>query len=375
MRTLLVSILAVALAGCGGGQGGPVQGPFTGVAQRFRVTRLILPMQRSDYAVDLNDDGRVDNQLGNITGAIDGQLANNQHVDEILAADPTPMIVEIVSDDAALREDDRVGVRWLGGDGSGDQLGAILHGGALQSNPVTTTPARALVRLPLFAAADAAPLALDHYQLDLAPDGDGGFVGQLNGTVAAANLVSDFVPGLLQMMRNRPLRAFISWFDHDRDGTLTVDEVANDGLTRNLLAPDVRVGVRDNYPKDDLSVGFMFTLLPCADEACTQAAPAASCFDRVRNGDETDVDCGGGCGPCAGGDACTQPSDCATQACDGGRCRAPSCGDAIRDGFEIDIDCGPGCGACVDGAHCYEDVDCVSGKCGDVDGHSVCQPK
>jgi hypothetical protein len=372
MRSLMVSFLVV-VAGCGGGSG-QVQGPFTGAARRFYVTHLMLPQQRDDFAEDLNGDGRVDNQLGNITGAIAAYQADNQHLDEIVGAQP-PMMIEIVSDDPSLREDDTVGVRWIGGDGAADQLGAVMHDGALKSNRATTTPAYATARLALFADADPAAVTLDHYQLDLAPDGEGGFVGQLAGTIPAGDVIPDIAPGLIQMVANDARPLFIYWFDVNRDGVITLDEIANDHLVQNLIAPDVRVGVRANQPKDDLSVGFMFTLAPCSDAACTRAAPAATCFDRVRNGDETDVDCGGSCRPCAGGGTCTVAADCVTQACDGGRCRAPSCGDAIRDGYEIDIDCGPGCGKCVDGAHCHEEADCQSGHhCVDVNGSTKCAP-
>jgi hypothetical protein len=372
MRIAFALSMFAFAAGCGGAAG-PVHGPYTGTAQRFYVTGIMLPQQRSDYAVDLNGDGHVDNQLGNIEGAIAGQLAENQHIDEILAADRMPMVVELVSDDAALREDATVGVRWLGGGDAADQLGAVLHDGTVTSNPVTPTATQASARLPLFAAADASRLSLDHYQLELAPDGAGGFVGQLNGTIVAADAVNEIGPQLIQMIRNTTPPSMIRWFDANRDGTITLDELAAYEFIKSLASPDVEVGVPANDMKDHLSIGFMFTAAPCSDDACTRPVPAASCFDRVHNGDESDVDCGGSCGPCASGSACVQASDCDAHACDSGVCRAPSCSDAIRDGFEIDVDCGDGCAPCVDGAHCSDDVDCQSNHCGDDGhGHAVC---
>jgi len=47
---------------------------------------------------------------------------------------------------------------------------------------------------------------------------------------------------------------------------------------------------------------------------------AASCRDGVKDGDETDVDCGGSCGPCAIGGECVFPDDCLSQTCDAGTC-------------------------------------------------------
>ena len=42
---------------------------------------------------------------------------------------------------------------------------------------------------------------------------------------------------------------------------------------------------------------------------------AASCGDGKRGGDETDVDCGGSCPPCAVGKACDANKDCASSFC------------------------------------------------------------
>jgi plastocyanin len=55
----------------------------------------------------------------------------------------------------------------------------------------------------------------------------------------------------------------------------------------------------------------------CASGVCTAGAcQAASCFDEVKNGDESDVDCGGSCSTtCALGKACGDASDCANQQC------------------------------------------------------------
>ena len=40
---------------------------------------VVVPLQRSDYALDLNGDGRVDNQFGNIYGALAGQNLDVQN--------------------------------------------------------------------------------------------------------------------------------------------------------------------------------------------------------------------------------------------------------------------------------------------------------
>jgi hypothetical protein len=49
----------------------------------------------------------------------------------------------------------------------------------------------------------------------------------------------------------------------------------------------------------------------------------AGCNDGLKNGDETDVDCGGACAPCATGLLCIADDDCAT-----GRCAQDACCEA-----------------------------------------------
>src|SRR5690606_23712945 len=45
---------------------------------------------------------------------------------------------------------------------------------------------------------------------------------------------------------------------------------------------------------------------------------SASCGDGVKNGDETDVDCGGICPGCANGMSCALAADCASLFCEPG---------------------------------------------------------
>ncbi len=59
-----------------------------------------------------------------------------------------------------------------------------------------------------------------------------------------------------------------------------------------------------------------------------------SCSDEKRNGDESDVDCGGSCAACANDRNCTGPSDCQSGICRasdrGVVCIATSCTDQLK---------------------------------------------
>lgn len=59
---------------------------------------------------------------------------------------------------------------------------------------------------------------------------------------------------------------------------------------------------------------------------CTSLCEAPGCDDGFKSGEESDIDCGGGCLPCDVGLNCTLSSDCKTWACDDGVCGyADSC--------------------------------------------------
>ncbi len=102
----------------------------------------------------------------------------------------------------------------------------------------------------------------------------------------------------------------------------------------------------------------------CVTGVCSQGVClAASCADGVRNGNETDTDCGGSCQDCADGQACAVDGDCTSGVCDGGTCAAPACDDDVRNGGETDLDCGGPCPGCPVGGRCNGGADCASGVC------------
>jgi hypothetical protein len=99
---------------------------------------------------------------------------------------------------------------------------------------------------------------------------------------------------------------------------------------------------------------------------CKRSPVAPNCGDSIKNGTETDVDCGGPiCPACGTGRACHQGSDCQSLVCGlGSVCAAASCTDKLRNGSESDVDCGgPDCLPCADGKICYGNNDCRSRVC------------
>ncbi|MDB4935039.1 MAG: hypothetical protein JWP87_2011 [Labilithrix sp.] len=112
----------------------------------------------------------------------------------------------------------------------------------------------------------------------------------------------------------------------------------------------------------------------CASLSCdagTTKCIAAACNDNIQNADETDVDCGGICAPankCADTKGCAAAGDCTSGVCNPGTktCSVPVCTDTIKNGDETDLDCGGSCSptnACADAKACAIGADCVSGVC------------
>lgn len=107
----------------------------------------------------------------------------------------------------------------------------------------------------------------------------------------------------------------------------------------------------------------------CTHGVCTsgkcEAPPAATCDDGLKNQDESDIDCGGvRCKKCTETQGCNSGADCESQVCGGGSCSAASCTDGKKNGGESDVDCGgASCEKCKPGEGCGGDGDCLGGAC------------
>jgi hypothetical protein len=95
------------------------------------------------------------------------------------------------------------------------------------------------------------------------------------------------------------------------------------------------------------------------------ASANSSPTDGVKNGDESDVDCGGSRAPqCDDGKRCGVGNDCLDGVCKGGTCAPPAPDDGVKNGDETDVDCG-GASApkCAVGKGCGVHGDCDSDAC------------
>jgi hypothetical protein len=347
MRNVFLSfaLSSLLLAACADDGPSDVVGPFTGTTTRYVVDSIVLPTETDDVQAlgdDLDGDGDTDNKIGDLTVTLDLGENVTTHGADMIASGAIASTVEITADD--LSDDGSVGVTYHGHDGDAAvAAGGRLVDGRFTSNRTrdTSHPGAATVVLPVFVDADPTTLALTNVEIDLEPDGAGGFDALLRGTTDPAAALAAAYAGSQQMLAANPPDhvGFMQAFDYPTpDWTITQTEFAMNSVIASLFHPDITI---DGVPL--LSFGARFHLSPCAEGHCTSAPPADLCHDRVLDGDEADIDCGGSCDACAGDQTCAVPADCQSEQCEGAVCAAPSCDDGVTDGFETSPDFGGPC--------------------------------
>ena len=365
------AVLLVLLVGCS--DSSDVTGPFTGEPVRFVVDAIQVPHDANEaaaLAADLDGDDVPDNQFGNVTGVLAGTTDLSMHAADMIASGALASVVMIQADD--LSSDSSVGVTYLGAmDEPATVAGGRFVNGAFASNLTRDThvPGAARVHLPIYVNADPLVIELEGMAIELAPDG-AGYTGVVRGGFREEAARAAAYTGLVQMFETEPERhlVFGRGVDKNHDDMITRAEV-DDSVIALLVTADVdlfdgeRFAPHVSTTPDSLSVAFGIHLTPCASGTCSSVAPMNGCRDRARDGDETDVDCGGSCQPCWADKLCLRAEDCQSRACDAGHCRAATCNDGVRDGYESDVDCGSSCGPCMAGKICAADSDCASTNC------------
>jgi len=294
---------------------------------------------RPILADDLDGDGTRDNQLGMVIGTLHAQNDVTTHAADMIAAGAIASFVELQAPD--LTNAATAGARYVGSDGADAVVmsGSIVDG-KLASTPtrMSNTPGMAIVHLPVFADADPSIVELDAMEIELTPDGSGGYDALVHGGVREDDAFAAVCDGISQMIYDDPDDHYAFASQINLDGWMTCDKIRDDSILRSFLAPDVKLG-----GVAMISLSFAVHLVPCASGACAQGPVADPCHDRVQDNGETGVDCGGSCGACP-----VVPA---------------SCSDGVRDGLETDVDCGWNCGKCGLGQHCWSVDDCASGGC------------
>lgn len=318
----LVSILPFTLAACGGTDSGDCTASAGANKAQYVVNAVMVPQSRKDYSIDLNGDKTLDNQLGNIIGALTGQgLKVQDGVDMALSGGDLILLVSESSADAMFQNDscasttlqlgqstspnapDFSGSGHFTVDSSqtgGTFSGPIKAGKFASSQPATTKhPVTVTIQLPLVAGATPVTLKVIGAQLQYTRDASGKITGgQLHGAIKNEDVQMSIIPNVAQLLTNKlqndnPQTStdmqIASIFDNGGkadpactagtcknpdgscatkgDNKIDTCEVSTAGLIQNILAPDVQMfdasgnyaPNKDNTMRDSLSLGLAFT--------------------------------------------------------------------------------------------------------------------
>jgi hypothetical protein len=281
---------------------------------------MVLPQQRADFAWDLNGDGRVDNQYGNIVGALSAQTIDVQGAaTQAIAVGQSITLVDERSMDAAFASDACAATTMYAGlamtspdySGTGhftiDGSATVGHfTGPIASARFTSEPSPATAQVPSTVQVNLAifgstPVTLVGARVTYQRGANGSVTGgQLNGAIRKYDvdhqLVPDIAAALTLKVQTDPSSSstmqILSIFDNGgkaspacaagtcqnldgscavaQDNVISDCEVGTSGLIQNLLAPDVQLfDAAGNYrpnpantTKDSLSVGLGFTAVP-----------------------------------------------------------------------------------------------------------------
>jgi hypothetical protein len=156
------------------------------------------------------------------------------------------------------------------------------------------------------------------------------------------------------------------------DGNSCTTDACNNGVPKNtivMLGLACNNGVPGKCDATGACVDCVDNSVCLGTQFCSSAGKCIpnECKNGVQNGDESAKDCGGTkCTPCVDGLACNGPKDCASAVCDSTKktCTAPACNDNVKNGTETDTDCGGSmCAPCVTNYICKLATDCKSRVC------------
>jgi hypothetical protein len=292
--------------------------PFCHVAgsnqQRFYINAIKLPTMTSDFALDLNGDGKADDALGAVVSTLVSEGSTPQaNLDSALAKGTEVLLLDETSGDPTFTGDTCAGSNLYKGKSqpardpdAGAQDYQIdpsvnpglftgpLTAGTFDSSPPTAPPdIQMTLFLPIYGN-QLAPLPVHGGHLQFTEENGFLVKGQINGAVKDTDIKGTVIPAIAnaleaQVAANPTAQSsqqILVLFDLGNgngkpcvnpDGTMGVPndgaiaecEVADSQLIQLLLAPDVQLfqnGVYQPNPAntrpDSLSLGIAFSAVP-----------------------------------------------------------------------------------------------------------------
>jgi hypothetical protein len=323
-RVLSLLSIGALFAACSGSDTPPdVTNVSMANPAKYVANALTVPMDRMQFGMDLNGDSKVDNQLGNIIGALSANNLNTQDgVDSAVCKGSVILLMTETSADMTYQNDDASGALVQVGkamtgyvdtnnnmkcdsadtgipkfDGSdqftldtsfaGAQFAGRITNGKFSSNsPVTTThPVTVSLQLPLVSGADPVQLTIVGAHIQFTESGGKISSGQINGAIKSSDVMNTIIPNVAKLLNSRVTanptgsteKQILQIFDIGctgmpnlkGDGMISTCEVSDNSIIKNVLNPDVQMFDSagnyhpnpDNTNKDSLSLGLGFTMV------------------------------------------------------------------------------------------------------------------
>ncbi len=288
----LFATLSMFACAADNGNGSGTEPADTGTFYDFVQTEMKLPANASDtkYSLDIDDDGTKDNQLGSVLGILASQGIDIQTtVDENIASGDMVLLHSVRADD--LSNDGSVSWQVYVGDeatnpdfsGNGAFTVAALSpkdatlAGSILGGQFKGGPASVTLQLALVTGQPVLPIQLIGTKIEGNVTATGCSNAKLGGAITKQQLDEVILPAVTVMMNaniqkdpeSSGAKTILSTFDTiDMNGTISVEEVKENGIIKSVLAPDVDMFDAAGKPghdgkADSLSLGVGI--------ACTKA--------------------------------------------------------------------------------------------------------
>lgn len=289
-----------------------VVGPFTGTTSRWVMDGVSTA--DTDLHPSTRDKWVGHSKIGGLLSAVFAVNDGSTATPAMRSSGVLRSTLELISDDPVLANDNSVGMRYVAGieDSTSIELGGRLARAQFHSNGAFDRAApliRGELLLPVFRYADPIRLRVTNLETSLLVT-DTSLEMLVQGGVLDADVKAAVFPSVNQMVAFRPtefglLRVF---FDPNFDGVITREE--SDAAIDTLVNRDVRIDdsgrvalhTSDASDANGYSLGVVLRFVRCESGWCGD--DSQPCTDRVQDGDETSIDCGGSCGPCSGTAPC-----------------------------------------------------------------------
>jgi hypothetical protein len=287
--------------------------PVGGTKLQWLWDSISVPSKATDFAIDINGDGRVDNQFGNIVATLMSLNLNPQfQTTESVNGGLTVTLLDLRTSDASGQNDTCAGSSVYIGKPAGmapamgssrvvdpsyvpGSFSGTLASGTFNAQPlpaVTRAPTSFVLPLPIFLSTTPTPLPITGAHVRYKVISNSVTQGQLNAAVRKADVDGKIVPALAAGMNNKIQTdksmlggltqtdvQLLMIFDTGGcvdatgtpavagDGIISPCELATNKVMKSALAPDVQMFDSSgsyapnpaNSNPDSLSIGLGFT--------------------------------------------------------------------------------------------------------------------